>query len=145
MSVMPRPRPPHLSREISRRGKPVWYVRVGHGPRIRLHAAFGTEEFNREYQAALSGERPASSQKSTGNGTLAWAASLYRQSSDGSNSQRLGASATTSSGRFWIPQAVCRLRPLAERTFSQDMNVEQLRPQRLGTFSKLCAVSCAGR
>ena len=31
-TVMPRPRPPHLQREITRHGKTVWYVRVGRGP-----------------------------------------------------------------------------------------------------------------
>jgi hypothetical protein len=38
--VMPRPRPPHLQREITRHGKPVWYVRVDRGARIRIKAEF---------------------------------------------------------------------------------------------------------
>ena len=33
---MPRPRPPTLHRETNRHGKVVWYVRNGHGPRIRI-------------------------------------------------------------------------------------------------------------
>jgi len=53
--VMPRPRPPHLQREITRHGKAVWYVRVNRGPRVRLKAEFGTPEFDAEYRAALSG------------------------------------------------------------------------------------------
>jgi hypothetical protein len=53
---MPRPRPPGLHREVTRHGKTVWYVRIDHGPRIRIHAAFGTPEFQAEYQAALAGQ-----------------------------------------------------------------------------------------
>ena len=52
MTDMPRPRPPFLSREVSRHGRPVWYVRRS-GKRIRLRAEFGTQEFDAEYQAAL--------------------------------------------------------------------------------------------
>jgi hypothetical protein len=37
MDDMPRPRPPYLSREVTRHGKPVWYVRRD-GKRIRLKA-----------------------------------------------------------------------------------------------------------
>jgi hypothetical protein len=56
MQDMPGPRPPHLHREVTRHGKAVWYARAGdssRGPRIRLHAEFGTAEFWAEYQAAL--------------------------------------------------------------------------------------------
>jgi hypothetical protein len=49
---MPRPRPPFLSREVSRHARSVWYVRRN-GKRIRLRAEFGTPEFDAEYQAAL--------------------------------------------------------------------------------------------
>ena len=31
IATMPRPRPPHLHREITRHGKAVWYVRIGKG------------------------------------------------------------------------------------------------------------------
>ena len=40
---MPRPRPPHLQREITRHGKAVWYVRVGHGPRVRIGPITGRQ------------------------------------------------------------------------------------------------------
>jgi len=50
MTDMPRPRPPFLSREVSRHGKPVWYLRRN-GKRIRLRPEFGTPEFDAEYQA----------------------------------------------------------------------------------------------
>ena len=57
---MPRPRPPHLQREVTRHGKPVWYVRIGKGKRIRLHAEFGSADFEAEYQAAVNGRaRPS--------------------------------------------------------------------------------------
>ena len=52
---MPRPRPPHLHRQVTQHGKTVWYVRIGKGPRIRIRAAFGTPEFHSEYQAAIAG------------------------------------------------------------------------------------------
>lgn len=81
MAAMPRPRPPHLSREISRHGKAVWYVRVNKGPRTRLTAEYGTPEFLRQYQEALLGKTATVGPRKAGNGTLAWAVGLYRQSS----------------------------------------------------------------
>lgn len=80
-TAMPRPRPLHLIRQITRHGKTVWYFRRGKGRRIRLKAAYGTEEFWREYQAALQGEGvPPPTLRACG-GTLAWALGLYRESS----------------------------------------------------------------
>ena len=74
---MPRPRPPHLQREITRHGKAVWYVRVDRGPRIRIKATFGTAEFDSEYRAALSGTptRKATSSLSS----LTWLLIRYRE------------------------------------------------------------------
>lgn len=80
MSSMPRPRPPHLHREISRHGKPTWYVRVGKGPRIRIKAEYGSPEFEFAYQAALRGEDPAPGAK-VSKGSLEWLWMLYRQTS----------------------------------------------------------------
>ena len=48
---MRRPRPPYLQRERTRHGKFVWYVRVGSGPRVRIHSAFGSADFMTEYRA----------------------------------------------------------------------------------------------
>lgn len=76
---MPRPRPPHLIREVSRHGKVTWVVRVGHGPRTRLRAAYGTPEFEAEYHAAIRGE-PVSGPRKAGTGTLQWLWDDYRQS-----------------------------------------------------------------
>lgn len=42
---MPRPRPPHLHREITRHGVTVWYVRIGKGKRTRMAGAYGSPEF----------------------------------------------------------------------------------------------------
>jgi integrase len=78
MDPMPRPRPPHLQREVSRHGKVVWYVRVEKGPRIRLRAAFGSAEFDSEYQAALSGS-PRRTKGASAAGTLAWLIARYRE------------------------------------------------------------------
>ncbi len=78
---MPRPRPPHLQREITRHGRAVWYVRLGHGPRVRIRAEYGTPEFDAEYRAALDGApRRASSSPATG--TLAWLITRYRETTD---------------------------------------------------------------
>lgn len=74
---MPRTRPPHLHRETNRHGTTVWYVRVGHGPRIRLRALFGTPEFNEEYQAAVAGKPLV--RKGPENGTLHWLWDRYRE------------------------------------------------------------------
>jgi integrase len=74
---MPRPRPPHLSRERTRHGKAVWYVRID-GRRTRLRAEYGTPEFDAEYQAALAG-KPQTSAGSVAPGTLAWLFERYRE------------------------------------------------------------------
>jgi integrase len=78
---MPRPRPPHLQRQVTQHGKAVWYVRIGKGPRIRIRADFGTPEFDAEYQAAISGTpRPKKGAPATG--TLAWLVARYREVSE---------------------------------------------------------------
>ncbi|QJP12963.1 tyrosine-type recombinase/integrase [Starkeya sp. ORNL1] len=78
---MPRPRPPHLHREITRHGNTVWYVRKGQGRRIRIRAAFGTPEFDSEYQAALAGnQRPAKAAPSAG--SLTWLLARYRETTE---------------------------------------------------------------
>jgi hypothetical protein len=70
MVEMPRPRPPHLHRQVTRHGVTVWYVRIAKGPRIRIRADFGTPEFDTEYQTALASmpRQP----KDPVEGTLAW-------------------------------------------------------------------------
>lgn len=80
MIDMPRKLPPHLYREFTRHGNPVWYVRIGKGPRIRIRAEYSTDEFKAEYHAAITGTAPQRSSKVKA-GTLAWAVCLYRQSS----------------------------------------------------------------
>ncbi len=82
MGTMPRPRPPHLHPQRTRHGKIVWYVRKGHGRRIRIKAEFGTPEFDMEYQAAIAGcERPAKPSIKGGPqpGSLAWLIARYRE------------------------------------------------------------------
>jgi len=77
---MPRPRPPHLHREVSRHGKVVWYVRVGRGPRVRIRAEFGTPEFEAEYQAAIAGMPARKASPSTS--SLSWLIARYRETTD---------------------------------------------------------------
>jgi integrase len=78
---MPRPRPPHLQRQVTRHGKAVWYVRIGRGPRIRIKAEFGTPEFDTEYQAAISGT-PRPKKGKAALGSLAWLIERYRETTD---------------------------------------------------------------
>src|ERR1700733_11965897 len=75
---MPRPRPPHLHREVSRHGRPTWYVRRRHGPRIRIRAEFGTPEFDLEYRAARDGT-PVEGRKKATVGSLEWLFDRYRE------------------------------------------------------------------
>jgi hypothetical protein len=77
---MPRPRPPHLHREITRHGRTVWFVRINKGPRIRIRGEYGTQEFQDAYQAALTGEAPPKAGKAA-KGTLSWLLEQYRQTS----------------------------------------------------------------
>ena len=76
MDAMPRPRPPFLSRELSRHGRAVWYVRRS-GKRIRIRAEYGTPEFTAEYQMALAAHPPATEVRTTA-GTLAWLIECFR-------------------------------------------------------------------
>jgi integrase len=78
MQDMPRPRPPHLHRQVTRHGKAVWYVRIRKGPRIRIRSPFGTPEFDAEYQAALSGA-PRRQKGAPAAGTLGWLIARYRE------------------------------------------------------------------
>ncbi len=82
---MPRPRPPHLHRQVSRHGKPVWYVRVSKGPRYRLRAEFGTHEFDSEYHDALNTaliQTPRATKGAPAVNSVAFLITRYRESSE---------------------------------------------------------------
>lgn len=78
MTDMPRPRPPHLHRETNRHGNTVWYVRIGHGPRVRVPAP-GSDGFDAAYRAAISGETPSKPTDKARAGTLAWLVERFRE------------------------------------------------------------------
>lgn len=79
MDAMPRQRPRHLVRELTRHGKPVWYCRRN-GRRIRLHAPYGTPEFEAQFQAALTGSTPLPPRANEPRaGTVAWLIARYRE------------------------------------------------------------------
>jgi integrase len=80
MDLMPRPRPPYLSREVTRHGNAVWYVRRS-GKRTRLRSKYGTPEFEAEYQAALAG-KAKSHKGALLNTSLAWLVARYRETTD---------------------------------------------------------------
>ena len=68
---MPKPRLPFLHHEKTRHGRMIWTVRVGHGPRTRLRAPYGSPEFMREYHVAV--EKPrAHGQPRDDEGTFGW-------------------------------------------------------------------------
>ncbi len=77
MDMMPRPRPPYLSREVNRHGNAVWYVRRS-GKRTRLRSKYGTPEFDAEYQAALAG-KAKSHKRGPSNTSLSWLVARYRE------------------------------------------------------------------
>ncbi|ACL57489.1 tyrosine-type recombinase/integrase [Methylobacterium nodulans] len=98
---MPRERPPHLVREITRHGKPVWYVRVGQGKRIRMRETYGSPEFWRDYRLAVeSGQLPAK-QAGPNPGTLSWLIARYVASPEWADLSR-----RTRTGRHAILRAV---------------------------------------
>jgi hypothetical protein len=78
MDDMPRPRPPYLSREVTRHGRAVWYVRRG-GKRIRLKTDYGTPGFDAEYQTALTNTPQLPRNIEPAAGTLAWLVERYRE------------------------------------------------------------------
>lgn len=77
---MPRPRPKHLHRTVSRHGKVVWYVHVPDHKRIQIKGEYGTEAFMAAVDAALRGEVVQTTGK-TPKGTVAWLVTQYKQSS----------------------------------------------------------------
>ena len=78
---MPRPRPPHLHRERTRRGVMNWYVRIGKGTRHRIKQEFGTPELTAAYHAAIAGEAtPTPKKAGAKSGTLNWLVARYRDS-----------------------------------------------------------------
>lgn len=79
---MPRPRLPHLQHERTRHGRDVWYVRVGKGARIRLRAEYGSDDFRREYMAAVSGAPLPGLNRKPASGSLRWLVDMWRRSSD---------------------------------------------------------------
>jgi hypothetical protein len=78
---MSRPRPPYLQKQTTRHGKVVWYVRRGSGPRVRIHATFGSPAFAAEYQAAGAEMAAAPPKGKVGAGSLEWLIRRYRESS----------------------------------------------------------------
>ncbi len=76
IAAMPRPRPPHLHRE-RKRGRTVFYVRKGHGPRFRMRSEYGSDAFKTEYEDAIAGRKPRRGQAIAG--TLRWLWDSYRK------------------------------------------------------------------
>jgi integrase len=62
---------------VTRHGRTVWYVRRGHGTRIRLRAEYDSEAFWAEYRKAIEGAKPEQPEWAH---TLAWGLKRYRNS-----------------------------------------------------------------
>ena len=149
IEAMPRPRPPHLSREITRHGRAVWYVRIGKPRiRIRIRAEFGTPEFDAEYQAAISGSKHLQKKPTAGSpGTLAWLIARYRETSAWAE-----LSTATRRQRDNIFQQILESagdQPLSKITRSTIIAGRERRAQKhlskRVTFSTPCAGCSAGR
>jgi integrase len=132
---MPRPRPPHLHREETRHGLVTWYVRRGHGPRIRIKAEYGSEAFWAEYRAALEGA-PLPSKAAKAH-TLAWAIDRYRN-----GSAWAGMSTATRKQRENIFRAVIKtagtslLREITEETIRAGRERRSETPHSANNFLK---------
>ncbi|WP_254472631.1 MULTISPECIES: tyrosine-type recombinase/integrase [unclassified Bartonella] len=83
---MPKPRPPHLVKEVTRHGRIIWYVRIGHGKRIRIRGTYGTQEFVDKYKSALAELQglilPKSKTGKLTEGSFAWLLKQYLNSSN---------------------------------------------------------------
>lgn len=81
---MSKRRPPYLVRERTRHGKIIWYVRIGHGPRVRIAGTYGTQEFVDNYTLALKQAQNGTSKKTKQNrlveGSFDWLLHQYLQS-----------------------------------------------------------------
>lgn len=77
IATMPRPRPPHLHLE-RKRGRAVWYVRKGKGPRYRLRSEYGSDAFKTEYEDAIAGRKLRRGQDMAG--SVQWLWNAYRRS-----------------------------------------------------------------
>lgn len=81
IEVMPRPRWPHLLREVSRHGTVRWVVRKGHGNRIPIEQEYGTPEFAAAYHAAIAGEIKPRVKPQVDEKSLRWLAEHWQASS----------------------------------------------------------------
>jgi site-specific recombinase XerD len=60
----------------------MWYVRVGKGPRIRIKATYGSENFQAEYDAAIRGKRRTKPGTRAAPNTVQWLWDSYKQTGD---------------------------------------------------------------
>ena len=60
----------------------VWYVRVGHGQRIRIVGEYGSPTFMADYHAALQGRKSSIPANKASAGTLQWLVDEWKRSSD---------------------------------------------------------------
>jgi hypothetical protein len=145
MESVPRPRPPHLHRQITRHGKAVWYVRIDKGKRIRIRSEFGTPEFDSEYQVAIAGT-PRRKTNAPPLGTLTWLIDRYRESaawsvlSPGTRRQR--------ENIFYMCWKLRGTNRLSRSTPPQSMPVWNVAPRhrfKLATFLTPCAACSNGQ
>ncbi|MDE4913513.1 tyrosine-type recombinase/integrase [Methylobacterium sp. 092160098-2] len=78
---MPRKKPLHLRSERTRHGKLVWYVRVGHEPRIRIREEYNTDAFWAAYRHAVEGA-PKPQPAGPAPNTMAWLIDKYVNSGE---------------------------------------------------------------
>jgi hypothetical protein len=143
---MPRPRPPNLHREQNRHRAPTWYVRRGHGPRIRIRAAFGTPEFEVEYRTALDGTPPVEIHNKAAVGSLAWLWERYRETTAWTVLSLATRRQRENIMRGILKQSEPRTRPQSIACTWSPAGIVGRQPQRrLATSSMSCAVFSGGR
>lgn len=136
MEEMPRPRPPHIQREVTRHGKVLWYFRRARGgPRVRLPDDYGSEAFWKAYNEALAGEQPKATKAEKG--TLAWAVEQYKGSA-----LWAGLAPSTQRARDRILQKICKtaghapIRQITRADLQRGVDQRAAKPESANAFIK---------
>ncbi len=144
IEAMPRPRPPHLHREVTRHGKTVWYVRVGKGARIRLKAQFGSPEFTPNTKPPSPARRGRRRERRPPGRSRGCSRATGRQRPGRRYPRRRGGSARTSSCTSSPARATSRPRGSPPRPSPPAGSAVRARRPKRAISSMLCAACLHG-
>lgn len=137
MDAMPRPRLPHVQREVSRHGRVMWFFRRKRGgPRRRLPDDYGSDEFMEAYNAALADKAAPERTKAT-SGTLSWLVEQYKRSA-----KWAGLAPSTQAARDRLMRGICDragempIRQITKRIVQQGVNDRAAKPEAANAFLK---------